>query len=80
MTTITPSTTNTIEPTSSIEASSGFTDFVLRQLNVARLRALLAVNEIATTATALSGGLITAETAIIHLHALGLLETSSGAA
>ena len=62
-----------------IEPSSGFITFVLNQLNVARLEALCIANEIATTATALSGGLISAETAILHLHTIGwpMIEGSS---
>jgi hypothetical protein len=55
-----------------IEPSSGFITFILGQLNVARLEALCVANEIATTATALSGGLISAEAAILHLDQLGL--------
>ena len=58
------------EPTV-IKPSSGFITFVLNQLNVARLEALCIANELATTTAALSGGLISAETAILHLHTIG---------
>jgi hypothetical protein len=53
-------------PTTAIEPSNGFISFVLNHLNVARLQALCAANEIATTAAALSGGLISAEAAVLH--------------
>jgi hypothetical protein len=66
-------------PTTSIEPSSGFVQFVLDQLNVARLRALLAVNEIETTITALSGGIISAEAALGCLDEFGLLDFVTGA-
>lgn len=61
------------------EASSQFVAFVLRQLDVARLRALLAVNEIEMTITALSGGIISAEASLLILHesGLSLVEASS---
>jgi hypothetical protein len=52
------------EPTT-VEPSSVFVRFVLNQLNVARLLAMLAVNEIETTITALSAGLISPEVAIL---------------
>ena len=63
------------EPTV-IEPSSNFITFILGQLNTARLEALCVANEIATTATALSGGLISVEAAILHLDQLGF-EVSS---
>jgi hypothetical protein len=50
-----------------IEPSSGFADFVLRQLNVERIRARLALNHINTAIIALSGGLIDGETALAML-------------
>jgi len=74
--------TNTAAAEPTTEPSSAFVSFVLRQLNCARLEALLAANEIATTATALSGGLISAEVALLILHETGLAElipTSSAA-
>ena len=65
--------------TAETEPSSGFISFILGQLDCARLQALCIANEIATTATALSGGLISAEAAILHLDQLGLplIEASS---
>jgi hypothetical protein len=52
--------------TTTTELSSRFVAFVLRQLDVGRLHALREANEIATTATALSGGIISAEAALLH--------------
>jgi hypothetical protein len=47
--------------------SSAFTDFVLAQLNYAALRSKITINQIETATVALSGGLITAEQAILIL-------------
>jgi hypothetical protein len=58
----------------------GFPNFLLRQLRCAELRARIVANEIEAMATALRGGLINAETALLHLHETGaiwLLPTSS---
>ena len=66
----------TPEPTTAAP-SGGFTDFILHRLHVAALRAKIVANEIETTATALSAGLISPEAAILHLHQFGLVEVSS---
>jgi len=70
-------TKSSAEPT--VEPSSIFIRFILDQLNVARLRVLLAVNEVEATAAALRVGLISAEDALLHMHSLGLslIEASS---
>ena len=60
-----------IEPTT-VEPSSVFVRFVLNQLNVTRLRAALAVNEIETMTIALSGGLIEPEAVVLWLSDTGL--------
>jgi hypothetical protein len=60
--------------------STGFTDFILRQLSIAGLRAKIVVNEIETVAAALAGGLIDVETALAMLgeaDLLPLIEASS---
>jgi hypothetical protein len=59
------------------EPSSGFVDFILHRLRVAELRAKIVANEIATTATALSAGMITPEMAILILAETGLEISSS---
>jgi hypothetical protein len=69
--------TITLESTT-VEPSSGFTDFVLGRLHVAELRAKITANDIKATATALSAGLISPEAAILMLAETGL-EISSGA-
>jgi hypothetical protein len=71
---MTNSSTATIpaEPT-----SSSFVSFVLHQLDCARLRAALVVNEIATTEAGLHAGLIRIEDAVAYLHQLGLVPPSS---
>ena len=55
-----------IEPTT-IEPSSGFADFVLRQIRCAAARSKLTTNQLEAAAAALSGGVITAEQAILIL-------------
>lgn len=68
---------------SGTEPSTDFIDFILHRLRVAGLRARIVANEIEAIATALSGGLISAETALLHLHetgAAGLIPTSSAIA
>ena len=72
-------TTITSEPTT-VDPSSGFSDFILHRLHVAALRAKIVAKEIETTATALSIGLISPETALLHLRALGLLMLTSSSA
>jgi hypothetical protein len=54
------------------EPSSGFTDFVLRRLHVARIQAELALNQLDTVHVALSGGWIGAEDALAMLGEAGL--------
>jgi hypothetical protein len=61
-----PNTITSAEQTA-VEPSSAFIKFILGQLDCARLRALIEANEIATTATALSAGLISIEAAVAHL-------------
>jgi hypothetical protein len=63
------------EPTTN-EPSSAFADFVLKQIGCAKLRAEITVNQTEMALTALSGGLITAEQAILILHETGV-EVSS---
>jgi hypothetical protein len=75
-------TTTSRPPSSVTTTSSAFVDFLSAQFRVAELRARIVTNEIRAMATALSAGLVTPETALLHLHqsgALGLLP-SSGAA
>jgi hypothetical protein len=59
------------EPTTAAP-SSGFADFILHRLRVATLRAKIVANEIEATATALRGGLISPEAAILILTECGL--------
>jgi hypothetical protein len=59
-------------PTITTEPSSGFADFVLHRLHVARIQARLALNHINTVAVALKGGLIDGEDAIAMLGEAGL--------
>jgi hypothetical protein len=58
------------------EPSSGFTSFILAQLNCAVLRSKIITNQIEATITALSAGMITPETAILILTECGV-EVSS---
>jgi hypothetical protein len=67
---------NHTEPTT-VEPSSGFVDFILHRLHVAALRAKIVANEIEATATALSGGLISPEAAILILAETGIEVMSS---
>jgi hypothetical protein len=67
------------EPTT-VEPSSGLTDFILHRPHVTALRAKIVANEIEATATALSAGMISPEAALLHLYesgAAGLIPTSS---
>jgi hypothetical protein len=60
--------------------SSGFTDYLMRELRCASLRARLMVNEIQFAGTALKAGLIAPEVVLEHLRdlgVLGLVEASS---
>jgi hypothetical protein len=54
-------------------ALRGFTDHVLRELRRAWLRAWIAANEIQAMKIALDVGFIDPETAIAHLHEIGVL-------
>ena len=67
--------TITPEPTT-VESSSSFTAFVVEQLRCAKLRAQITVNQTEMALTALSGGMITAEQAILVLAETGI-EVSS---
>ena len=59
------------EPTV-IEPSSGFADFVLGRLRVARIRTHIVLNHINAVGVALKGGLIDGEDAIAMLGEAGL--------
>lgn len=61
------------EPTAT-EPSSAFTAFLLAQFRCAEVRARILANELKATAVALSAGLISAETALLHLHETGAME------
>jgi hypothetical protein len=50
--------------------SSAFTNFILAQLNYAALRSKITTNQIETATVALSGGLISAEQALLILAEL----------
>jgi hypothetical protein len=54
------------------ESSSGFSDFVLRRLHVARIQAELALNQITSVGVALNAGWIGAEDALAMLSEAGL--------
>ena len=65
----------TTEPKpAAVDPSSGFVDFLLAQFRVARLRAQIVSNELETMSVALSAGLVTPETALLHLHEIGAME------
>jgi hypothetical protein len=55
-------------------SSSGFADYVLRELRCASLRARIAVNEIQSVGVALRAGLIDFDSALEHLHEVGVLD------
>ena len=57
------------------EPSSAFVAFLLAQFRCAELRARIVANELRATAVALSAGLISAETALLHLHETGAVES-----
>ena len=57
-----------------VESSSDFITFLLGQIRCAELRARIAANELKATAVALSAGLISAESALLHLHEIGAVE------
>ena len=59
------------------EASSAFTQLVLRQIECAKLRAELVVNQADMAIIALSGGLISPEMAILILAECGVEVVSS---
>ena len=58
--------------TSPTETSSAFTQFVLRQIECAKLRSQLVVNQADMALAALSGGLISPEQAILILTECGV--------
>jgi hypothetical protein len=60
------------ETASTTEASSAFTQFVLRQIECAKARAQLTVNQADVALVALAGGLISPEQAILILAECGL--------
>jgi imidazolonepropionase-like amidohydrolase len=65
------------------EASSAFIHSLLAGSRVAGLRARIVANEIEAMTVALSAGMISAETALLHLHetgAAGLIPASSAIA
>jgi len=66
---------STVEPTT-VEPSSGFAQFVLRQIECAKLRAEITANQCETVLAALSAGLISPEIALLVLHECGI-EVSS---
>jgi hypothetical protein len=67
----------TITPESTtVEPSSGFTDFILHRLHVAELHAKIIANDIEVTAAALSAGLISPEAAILMLAETGIQVSS----
>jgi|HubBroStandDraft_6_1064221.scaffolds.fasta_scaffold3874858_1 hypothetical protein len=53
--------------------SSGFANYLVRELRCASLRARLAANEIQTMGLALRLGLIGPEVVLEHLHEVGVL-------
>jgi hypothetical protein len=55
-----------------VAPSSAFTDFVLKQISCAKLHAELTVNQCDMAITALSGGLIPPEVALLVLAECGL--------
>jgi hypothetical protein len=61
---------------STTEASSAFTRFILRQIHCTKVRAQLVASQADMALTALSGGLISPEAAILILHEAGI-EVSS---
>jgi hypothetical protein len=56
---------------------SSFIEFVIGQLQIARINLSAEIVEIETTIAALRGGLISIEAAVAHLDALGLVPPSS---
>jgi hypothetical protein len=65
-------TTITPEPTTVEPSSSSFTAFVIGQIGCAKLRAEIIVNQCDMAITALSGGFISPEAALLILHEAGL--------
>jgi hypothetical protein len=57
--------------------STGFVDFVVGELNCARLDRLIEANEIETTIAGLKAGLIGIEAAVAHLDQLGLVPVAA---
>jgi hypothetical protein len=63
---------------SSVATSSGFTAFVQSHLRFAQAQVQAIAIELATIASALHGGHIGPETALLHLHEAGLLGFVTG--
>ena len=61
------------------EPSSGFTDFVLRRLHVARLQARIALNHLNAVGVALNAGWISGDDALAMLDEAGLDFVITGA-
>jgi hypothetical protein len=69
--------TNTASAEPITEASSAFTQFVLRQIGCAKARAEIVVNQADMALAALSAGLISPEMAIMVLAECGVEVSSS---
>jgi hypothetical protein len=75
--------TNSSTAKSTTAPSSGFTDFVLKQLRCVGLRTMLIGDQIDALGVALRGGIISQEMALLGLHecgAMGLIMPSSAEA
>jgi hypothetical protein len=67
-------TATNLEPDAPItEASSGFADFILRQIRCARIRARITINHLDNVGIALNAGWIGGEDALAMLDEAGLL-------
>jgi hypothetical protein len=55
------------------DVSSNFSDYVLAEIRCAGLRAQIMVNDIEAMTVALGAGLVNADTALAHLHEVGVL-------
>lgn len=53
--------------------SSNFAAYVLAEIRCAGLRTRIIANEIESVTTALGAGLVNADTALAHLHEVGVL-------
>jgi hypothetical protein len=61
-----------LEPPTALPSSSSFTAFLIGQIECAKLRAEITINQCDMAVTALSGGLISPEAALLILHEAGL--------